>query len=126
MSVDVSVSIGVGFVIDPDAFERYRALVLNQENYADEELLEDALKGNTDGLVFGTGGSCYTSAETIIHWIAIDRLTENYDFYQMPGGVVGLTKVIITLKEREALNRMAEFFGHSSIEIGQFISVLWY
>ena len=126
MGVYTSFIVGVGFVIEQDAIKRYRKTVANEDDYAEEELLELLLHGNDDGLTFGTGGSYYTDREPLTHWVAIDRLTNSYDTRDIPGGVIGLTKATITLAEREALNRVAASLGQSEVTIGQFMSVLWH
>lgn len=124
MSVDTTVSVGVGFVVDPKAFDEYRKTVPDEENYGREEIMETILQGNTDGLTFGTGGSYYSGE--IQHWIAVSRLTQSHDVNDIPGGVVGLSKTTITLAEREALNAIARKIGMDNPNIGQFMSVLWH
>lgn len=127
MGVDTSVSVGVGFVIDPEAFGKYRATIPDEENYADEELLENLLAGNRSGLCCGTGGSYYEDKPPT-HWVAIKRLTNSYDTSDIPGGVVGLDRPVITIEEREALSAIARIIGMNpaDIKFGQFMSVLWH
>lgn len=126
MSVDTTVSVGVGFVIDPAFFERYRHSIANADDYADDEILEEAVGwGREDDLVWGTCGSYYED-KPLQHWIAIGRLTQSYDTYDIPGGVIGLNKPTITLVERKALLTMARVFGITDPVIGQFMSVLWH
>jgi len=126
MGVDTSVSVGVGFVIDADTFSKYRETIPDNENYADEELLDLLTQSDTNQLLTcGTGGSYYSN-DAITHWIAVERLTTSHDTYDIPGGVVGLAKVTITLAEREALNEIAKKLGIESPIIGHFMSVLWH
>ena len=125
MGVDLSVSVGVGFVIDPDAFKAYRKTVPDEENYGDEELLEE-LVDLIPGFVSGTGGSYYDSGEDNRHYVAIGRLTKRHNTDHIPGGVVGLGKPTITLAEREGLNAIAAQIGQPDPEIGQFMAVLWH
>lgn len=125
MSVDTTVSVGVGFVVEPEAFAEYRKTVPFDKNYGSEEIMEMILQGNTDGLTYGSGGS-YFSAGEIQHWIAVSRLTQSHDVNDIPGGVVGLSKTTITLAEREALNAIARKIGMDNPTIGQFMSVLWH
>lgn len=124
MSVDTTVSVGVGFTISPDEFAEYRKTVADEENFGDDELLENLLSGNADGLCFGTGGSYYDS-KPLTHWIAVRRLTTSHDTDDIPGGVIGLERTVITLPERIALNDVAQKFGIEVPTIGQFMSVLW-
>ena len=125
MGVDLSVDVGVGFIIDPDAFMNYRKTVPDEENYADQELLDDIVEGIPD-FRHGTGGSYYDSGESNQSWIAISRLTQHYGGHDIPGGVIGLNKPTITLAEREGLNAIAKKLGQPEPIIGQFMSVLWH
>lgn len=124
MSVDTSVSIGVGFLVTQAQFDVYRETVANEENYGDEELLEK-LVSDQDCLSFGAGGSYYDN-DPMTYWITVSRLTATHDTGSILGGVVGLSKPVITLVEREQLNHVAAIFGITHPEIGQFMSVLWY
>ena len=125
MGVDVSVDVGVGFIIDPDAFKNYRKAFPDEENYADEELLDEIVEGLAD-FRSGTGGSYYDSGESNQSWIAIKRLTTHHNGHDIPGGVIGLNKPTIALAEREGLNAIAKRLGQSEPIIGQFMSVLWH
>ena len=125
MGVDTSVSVGVGFLIPEDVFNRYRKTIDDHENYGDDEVLEMLSLGGS-GLCFGTGGSYYDN-KPMQHWVAVNRLTTSYNTYDIPGGVVGLDRPVITLAEREALGAAASALGiEGNPEVGQFMSVLWY
>ena len=124
MGVDVSVDVGVGFIIDPEVLEAF--LKENDEDEAGEyEVLWDLLSGRPL-LTFGTGGSYYDSGEHNRTWISVDRLHQSHDIHHIPGGVFGLGKQTITLEERLALEEIALHLGQDKIEIGPFMSVLWH
>lgn len=125
MGVDTSVSVGVGFIITAEQMQGFRATIPDEDNYGDDEILEKVPFPEGKLLGFGTGGSYYDS-EPFTHWICVNRLTTSHDTDSIPGGVIGLSRPVVTLAERQALNEVAAVFGIENPEVGQFISVLWY
>jgi len=124
MGVDISVVVGTGFVIDPDILTQY-VKENDPDDEGDTDVLERLLE-KYEGLRFGTGGSYYDSGEDNRTWIAIDRLTHGYEAYDMPGGVFGFSKPVITLDDRAKLDAIAAELGQKDIVIGQFLSILWH
>lgn len=125
MGVDTTVAVGVGFAIPEDILEAYRLGPLDGEDLGDDEVLEKLVGGHRELLTWGTGGSYYDSTPDT-HWVAVKRLTQSHNTDELPGGVVGLERPVITLDERSAINSIATKLGISEPLIGQFLSVLWW
>jgi hypothetical protein len=126
MGVDLSTTVGIGFAIDPDALEAFRKRVDPDGNLYSEELFYGTdLKKWSDTFAFGEAGSYYGS-DDIQAYIYLRRGSENHDMHDLPGGIFGLNRPVITLEEREAFNAIASELGMDSPEIGQFLAVLWH
>lgn len=124
MGVDISVDVGVGFVLDPDVLMKFL-----DENDPDREGVDDVVDRILRGrplLTSGTGGSYYDDGKDNRTWIAVRRLHKSHEMHDIPGGVFGLNKPVITLEERRELEQVAAEFRQNEIEIGQFLSVLWH
>lgn len=129
MGVDTSVTVGVGFKVDS---EKLKSWWLNEtghtEDYyaGDNEAMELLLKGNEDGLSFSTGGSYYDSSEPITQVVCVNRLTQHYNAYDIPGGVFGIGRPVLFLPETIALDRIADKLDQPDYTVGQFLAVLWH
>lgn len=120
MGVDISVSVGVGFVIDPAVWDAFEDAQEAPDDLIWELVNEEPL------LTAGEGGSYYDDGDNNRKWISVNRLTKRHDMYDIPGGVFGMVKPTITLDERYALESVAARIGQDDFEVGQFLSVLWH
>lgn len=127
MGVDVSIAQVVGVVLDLDGI----IALPDWEDYGTHELLEVIFaeeKWGKKGLTYGIGGSYYVS-DNEHPWIGLSRLTESFDLYDIPGGIVSsstLPEPNITEAEGKVLRKAAKKLGTSKPKVEQFMSVLWY
>lgn len=132
MGVDVSITSVVGFVVPPDTLRDYIATLGKNEyddRYDDHEAMEHLLRKRT-GLVFGMAGSYYDSGD-MPAWVGVNRLTDSYDLYDMPGGIQGSSAAAtlpeITEEERKELRKAAKKVGlGKDVPIERFSAVLWH
>lgn len=123
MGVDLSIQVEVGFVFDEKDFESY----LQQkdfEDFGEYEVLERLLK-HEPLLGFGIAGSFYDTKPNK-YWVSVSRLSSGGSSYDLDGGVYGVERPVITLAEREALQRVAFELGVPFTDAYQFVSVLWH
>lgn len=124
MGVGISVDVGVGFILDEDEFNKFLR-ENDPEDVGEYEVMEHILR-KEELLTFGTGGSYFDSGEDNRTWVAVKRLHRSHDMHDIPGGVFGLNKPVITVQERIALETTALNLGQTRCEVGQFLSVLWH
>jgi hypothetical protein len=125
MGTEVSTTIGVGFTIDPAAWAAYKGRVDPDESLTGEEVFyQTDLKKWDDQFTYGEAGSYWTG--DVEPYIYLDRLSQDHDQYDLPGGIFGLSRPVITLEERQAFNAIAREIGMGEPEIGQFLAVLWH
>ena len=122
MGVDQSIDTAVGVVFDPDIFKKY--MDDNNEEDGLEEALWNLVK-DEPLLSYGVGGSYYDS-EPMHPWVSVKRLSDGGDASVIDGGVFGISRPVVTLAEREALQRVAFRVGQPFSDAYQFVSVLWH
>ena len=127
MSVDVSISVGFGFIIEPGVMEEYRFSLPDGEDLGDEEALEELLKNQESRLLsYGMGGSMYDSGENNRSWICLSRLTDTYDANDIPGGVGAIDAGEASPGEELALLAISAQIGQPAPKFQRFLSVLWH
>lgn len=127
MGVDLSTTVGVGFVIDPAALEAFKDRIDPDGNlWGEEYFYQSDLKRFSDRFGFGEAGSYLDDGDENRSYIYLRRLSQDHDQYDLPGGIFGLNRPVITLEERQAFNEIAAELGMNEPEIGQFLAVLWH
>jgi hypothetical protein len=126
MGVDLSISVGVGFVVQEDdqVWRSWLARVDPDDVYGGYEAIEEFLP-LPDGITWGTGGSYYDDTPTSF-WFCVSRLTTSLDRHDAPAGVHPLNIKSIKLDERNALLEVAKQIGITDPVITPFLSVLWH
>jgi hypothetical protein len=126
MSVDLTITVGVGLVVpETDTeFKRWLKKVDPEDEYGFYEALETFLTIPL-GISYGYGGSYYDNS-TGAYWFTVSRLTTDMDRHDAPAGVHPLNIRSITLLERTALDDIAKQIGLSEPIITPFLSVLWH
>jgi len=127
MGVDVSISVGFGFIIDPEVLDAYRLGLPDGEETYGGDVMEKLLQNQEQGLLgYGEGGSMYDSGENNRFWVCVSRLTDSYDVRDIPGGITMLEDASPTGQELAALFDAALRLGQPTTIPQRFLSVLWH
>lgn len=124
MSVDLSISVGVGFQVPAERIDELAGeLNLSESEVIYEQMYK--LVKDEPFLSCGSSGTFYAVEPKDSAWVAVKRTVLSGDYRDAEAGYFELSYEL-TEEELAALERAAEATGVRNPRIGPFFSVLWH